>query len=40
VERYAIEQEIRQLDEINAKPSAILSSSGTSSTPPPSTPGE
>jgi hypothetical protein len=40
VERYAIEQEIRQLDEINAKLSAILSSSGTSSTPPPSTPGE
>ena len=40
VQRYAIEQEIRQLDEINAKLSAILSSSGTSSTPPPSTPGE
>ena len=40
VERYAIEQEIKQLDEINAKLSAILSSSGTSSTPPPSTPGE
>ena len=35
VERYAIEQEIRQLDEINAKLSAILYSSGTSSTPPP-----
>jgi fibronectin type 3 domain-containing protein len=35
VERYAIEQEIKQLDEINAKLSAILSSSGTSSTPPP-----
>ena len=40
VERYAIEQEIKQLDEINAKLSAILSSSGTSSTPPPSMPGE
>jgi len=40
VERYAIEQEIKQLDEINAKLSAILSSSGTSSTPPPSTPDE
>ena len=40
VERYAIEQEIRQLDEINAKLSAILSSSGTSSTAPPLTPGE
>jgi len=40
VERYAIEKEIKQLDEINAKLSAILSSSGTSSTPPPSTPGE
>jgi len=40
VERYAIEQEIKHLDEINAKLSAILSSSGTSSTPPPSTPGE
>ena len=40
VERYAIEQEIRQLDEINAKLSAILSSFGTSSTPPPSMPGE
>ena len=35
VQRYAIEQEIKQLDEINAKLSAILSSSGTSSTPPP-----
>ena len=40
VERYAIEQEIKQLDEINAKLSAILSSSGTSSTPPNATPGE
>jgi len=40
VQRYAIEQEIKQLDEINARLSAILSSSGTSSTPPPSTPGE
>jgi hypothetical protein len=40
VERYAIEQEIKQLDEINAKLSAILFSSGTRSTPPPSTPGE
>ncbi len=40
VQRYAIEQEIRQLDEINAKLSAILSSSGISSTPPPSMPGE
>jgi len=34
VERYGIEQEIKRLDEINAKLSAILSSSGTSSTPP------
>ncbi len=40
VERYAIEQEIKQLDEINAKLSAILSSSGTSSSPPSSMPGE
>ena len=40
VERYAIEQEIKQLDEINPKLRAILSSSGTSSTPPPSMPGE
>ena len=40
VQRYAIEQEIKQLDEINAKLSAILSSSCTNSTPPPSMPGE
>jgi hypothetical protein len=40
VQRYAIEQEIKQLDEINAKLSAIFSSSATSLTPPPSTPGE
>ena len=40
VERYAIEQEIKRLDEINAKLAAILSSSGTNSTPPPSTPDE
>ena len=33
VQRYAIEQEIKQLDEINAKLSAILSSSDTNSTP-------
>jgi len=38
VERYAIEQEIKRLDEINAKHAAILSSSGTNSSPPPSTP--
>ncbi|MDM7958616.1 MAG: hypothetical protein QUV04_02515 [Synechococcus sp. WH 8007] len=38
VERYAIEQEIKRLDEINAKLAAILSSSGTNSSPPPSTP--
>ena len=31
VERYAIEQEIKRLDEINAKLDAILSSSDTSS---------
>jgi len=37
VERYAIEQEIKRLDEINAKLAAILSSSGTNSSPPPST---
>jgi hypothetical protein len=40
VQRYALEQEINQLDEINAKLTAILSSSGTNSTPPPSTPDE
>jgi len=40
VQRYAIEQEIKQLDEINAKLSAMLSSSGTNPTPPPSMPGE
>jgi hypothetical protein len=38
VERYAIEQEIKRLDESNAKLAAILSSSGTNSSPPPSTP--
>ena len=38
VERYAIEHEIKRLDEINAKLAAILSSSGTNSSPPPSTP--
>ena len=37
VERYEIEQEIKRLDEINGKLSAILSSSGTSSTPPSAT---
>ena len=40
VERYAIEQEIKRLDEINAKLSAILSSSATSSSQTRSTPGE
>ena len=40
VQRYALEQEINQLDEINAKLAAILSSSGTNSSPPPSTPDE
>jgi len=40
VERYAIEQEIKRLDEINAKLAAILSSSATNSTPPPPTPDE
>jgi len=40
VQRYAIEQEIKRLDEINDKLSAILSSSATSSPPPSSTPGE
>ena len=40
VQRYALEQEINQLDEINAKLAAILSSSATNSTPPPSTPDE
>jgi len=34
VERYAIEQEIKRLDQINAKLAAILSNSS----PPPSTP--
>ena len=38
VQRYALEQEIRQLDESNAKLAAILSSSGTNLSPPPSTP--
>jgi len=38
VERYAIEQEIKRLDEINAKLAAILSSSGTNSSPPHSMP--
>ena len=38
VERYAIEHEIKRLDQINAKLAAILSSSGTNSSPPPSTP--
>ncbi|MDA0887586.1 MAG: hypothetical protein O2977_08000 [Cyanobacteria bacterium] len=37
VERYEIEQEIKRLDEINGKLSAILSSSDTSSTPPSAT---
>ena len=40
VQRYALEQVIRQLDESNAKLAAILSSSATNSTPPPSTPDE
>ncbi|MFT7658704.1 MAG: hypothetical protein ACI90Z_002399 [Cyanobium sp.] len=37
MERYEIEQEIKRLDEINGKLNAILSSSGTSSTPPSAT---
>ena len=40
VERYEIEQEIKRLDEINGKLSAILSSSDTNSTPPNAMPGE
>ena len=40
VQQYASEQEIKRLDEINAKLGAILSSSGTSWTPPASMPGE
>ena len=47
VERYAIEQRLQRLEkederlaELNAKLSAVSSSSDTSSTPPPSTPGE
>ena len=40
VQRYALEQEIRKLDESNAKLAAILSSSATNSTPPPSKPDE
>ena len=47
MERYAIEQRLQRLEkederlaELNAKLSAISSSSDTSSTPPPSTPGE
>ena len=47
VERYAIEQRLKRLekedarlDELSSKLSAILSSSGTSSTPPNATPGE
>ena len=47
VERYAIEQRLKRLekederlDELSSKLSAILSSSGTSSTPPSATQGE
>jgi len=47
VERYAIEQRLKRLekederlDELSSKLSTILSSSGTSSTPPNATPGE
>ena len=47
VERYAIEQRLKRLEkederlaELNSKLDAILFSSDTSSTPPPSTPGE
>ena len=47
VERYEIEQRLQRLekederlDELSSKLSAILSSSGTSSTPPNATPGE
>jgi uncharacterized protein (UPF0248 family) len=47
VERYAIEQRLKRLekedarlDELSSKLSAILSSSGTSSTPPNATKGE
>jgi hypothetical protein len=47
VERYAIEQRLKRLekederlDELSSKLSAILSSSGTSSTPPNATQGE
>ena len=39
VERYALEQEIKRLDESNANLAAILSSSATNSPPPPSMPG-
>jgi hypothetical protein len=47
VERYAIEQRLKRLEkederlaELNSKLSAILFSSGTSSTPPNAMPGE
>ena len=40
VEHYAIEQEIKRLDEINVKLAAIVSGSATNLTPPPSTSGE
>ena len=40
VERYAIEQRLQRLAELNSKLSAILFSSGTSSTPPNAMPGE
>ena len=40
VERYEIEQRLQRLAELNSKLSAILFSSGTSSTPPNAMPGE
>jgi len=38
VQRYAIEQRLKRLNELNSKLDALLCSSSTSSTPPQSTP--
>jgi hypothetical protein len=38
VQRYAIEQRLKRLDELNSKLDALLCSSSTSSTPPQNTP--
>ena len=38
MQRYAIEQRLKRLDELNYKLDALLCSSSTSSTPPQNTP--